>query len=91
MQETASGSGISWAKCKSAPISSQITMPAPHHKDIIILIQISGTIVRVTSFMLFTQTLVEFHTVKTCPGVMQWSLTDYELVIVVFVKKHIYL
>ena len=41
--------------------------------------------------MLFTQTLVEFHTVKTCPGVMQWSLTDYELVIVVFVKKHIYL
>jgi len=70
MQETASGSGISWAICKSAPISSQITMPAPHHKDIIILIQISGTVVRVTSFMLFTQTLVEFHTVKTCPGVM---------------------
>jgi len=25
--------------------------------------------------------LVEFHTVKTCPGAMQWSLTDYELVI----------
>ena len=23
----------------------------------------------------------EFHTVKTCPGAMQWSLTDYELVI----------
>ena len=31
--------------------------------------------------MLFTQTLVEFHTVKTYPGAMQWSLTDYELVI----------
>ena len=30
-QETASGSGISWAVCKSAPRSRQITMPAPHH------------------------------------------------------------
>jgi len=40
--------------------------------------RICGTVVRVTSFMLFTQTLVEFHTVKTCPGAMQWSLTDYD-------------
>ena len=30
-QETVSGSGISWATCKSAPRSRQITMPAPHH------------------------------------------------------------
>jgi len=30
-QETASGSGISWAVCKSAPRSRHITMPAPHH------------------------------------------------------------
>ena len=30
-QETESGSGISWAICKSAPCSRQITMPAPHH------------------------------------------------------------
>ena len=30
-QETVSGSGISWAICKSAPHSRQITMPAPHH------------------------------------------------------------
>ena len=30
-QETMSGSGISWAICKSAPHSRQITMPAPHH------------------------------------------------------------
>jgi len=30
-QETLSGSGISWAICKSAPSSRQITMPAPHH------------------------------------------------------------
>ena len=30
-QETVSGSGISWAVCKSAPRSRQVTMPAPHH------------------------------------------------------------
>jgi len=30
-QETMSGSGISWAMCKSAPRSRQITMPAPDH------------------------------------------------------------
>jgi len=30
-QETVSSSGISWALCKSAPRSRQITTPAPHH------------------------------------------------------------
>ena len=30
-QETVSGSGISWATCKSAPRSRQITTPVPHH------------------------------------------------------------
>ena len=30
-QETVSGSGISWAICKSEPHSRQITTPAPHH------------------------------------------------------------
>jgi len=30
-QETVSGSGISWAVCKSAPRSGQTTTPAPHH------------------------------------------------------------
>ena len=30
-QETVSGSGISWAICKSAPRSRQIATPAPHH------------------------------------------------------------
>jgi len=30
-QETVSGSGIRWAICKSAPSSSQITTPVPHH------------------------------------------------------------
>ena len=30
-QATVSGNGISWAICKSAPCSRQITVPAPHH------------------------------------------------------------
>ena len=30
-QETVSGNCISWAICKSAPLSRQITMPARHH------------------------------------------------------------
>ena len=30
-QKTVSGNGISWAICKSAPCSRQITTPAPHH------------------------------------------------------------
>jgi len=30
-QETVSGSGISWAICKSAPHPRQTTTPAPHH------------------------------------------------------------
>jgi len=30
-QEKVSGSGISWATCKSAPHSREITMPALHH------------------------------------------------------------
>ena len=30
-QQTLSGSGISWAVCKFAPRSRQITTPAPHH------------------------------------------------------------
>jgi len=30
-QETVTGSGISWATCKSAPHSWQTTTPAPHH------------------------------------------------------------
>ena len=30
-QQTVSGIGISWAICKSAPCSRQITTPTPHH------------------------------------------------------------
>ena len=33
-QETVGGSGISWATCKSASRSRQITMPVPHHSKV---------------------------------------------------------
>jgi len=32
-QETVSGNGISWAICKSAPCSRQITTPVPNHSS----------------------------------------------------------
>jgi len=32
-QEMVSGIGISWSICKYAPLSRQITMPAPHHSS----------------------------------------------------------
>jgi len=37
-QEIVSGSGISWALCKSAPRSRQITTPAPHYSVFYLLI-----------------------------------------------------
>ena len=42
-QETVSGSGISWAVCKSAPCSRQTTMPAPHHSTWAVSSQIIGS------------------------------------------------
>ena len=38
-QETVSGSGISWAICKSAPRSRQITTPVPHHSQKLVSVQ----------------------------------------------------
>ena len=40
LDETVSGSGISWAICKSAPRSRQIITPAPHHLENMSLIKI---------------------------------------------------
>jgi len=37
-------------------------------------------VVRVTSFLLFTETKAKFHSVKTCPGMMQLSC-NYESII----------
>jgi len=47
-QQTVSGSGISWAICKSAPRPRQITTPACHHSVF-------------TGWMLFTQPTVSKH------------------------------
>jgi len=35
MQETVSGSGISWAICRCAPRPRQITTPAPHYSPLL--------------------------------------------------------
>ena len=40
--ETVSGSGISWATCKSAPRSRQITTPTPHHLVVVVVIKLVG-------------------------------------------------
>jgi len=42
-QEIVSGSGISWAICKSAPRSRQITIPASHHSIFYRLDALSAT------------------------------------------------
>ena len=42
-QETVSGTGISWAVCKSAPRSRQITMSAPHHSVFYRLVALPAT------------------------------------------------
>ena len=43
-QETVSGSGISWAVCKPAPRSRQITMPAPHHSGRLLYLKLNLTL-----------------------------------------------
>jgi len=40
-QETVSGIGIRWAICKSAPHPRQITMPSPHHSQILCSMEIN--------------------------------------------------
>jgi len=42
-QETVSGTGISWAVCKSASRSRQITMSAPHHSVFYRLVALPAT------------------------------------------------
>ena len=35
------GSDISWAVCKFAPRSRQITMPAPHHSVVVVVVVVT--------------------------------------------------
>ena len=52
-QETVSGSGISWAICKSAPRSRQITMPAPHHHVLLTKLQLYCDHSNITLFYVY--------------------------------------
>ena len=60
-QETVSGSGISWAMCKSAPRSRQITKPAPHHSPH----QIQRNSINIRHYVLLT-TLNNAYLCKLC-------------------------
>jgi len=60
-QETVSGSGISWAICKSTHRGRQITMPAPHH-SILYRPDALPAIQPCQSTIQFTQTHARMHT-----------------------------
>ena len=66
------GVGVVICLQRSAHLHMAQLMPLPLTVSCFSKIQIGSA---------FLVTLVEFHTVKTCPGAMQSSLTDYELVI----------
>ena len=57
-QETVSGSGISWATCKSAPRSRQITMPVPHHS---VFLQAGCPSCRPTNSVKALKALLTYH------------------------------
>ena len=84
-QETVSGSGISWAICKSAPCSRQITMPAPHHSVFYrpdALPATQPTVSkhwRLESIMQPNKNWIRFHSFANCKKFWQHGLTDLVL------------
>ena len=67
-QDTVSGSGISWAICKSAPCSRQITTPAPHHSDFYRPDALPATQPTASKHWAYSQAKVNYSkgTVETC-------------------------
>ena len=61
-QETESGSGISWAICKSASHSRQITMPVPHHSSFDLLNVLNVICKRATALRPLTSSTQHFVT-----------------------------
>ena len=62
-QETVSGNGISWAICKPAPRSRQITMPAPHRS---VFLQAGCPSCRPTNSVKALKAVRKYMRVNTC-------------------------
>ena len=69
-QQTVSGSGISWAICKSAPRSRHTTTPAPHHS---VFLQAGCPSCRPTNSVKALKAGIPIHTCKssTCLLMLQ--------------------
>ena len=61
-QQTVSGSGISWAICKSAPRSRHTTTPAPHHS---VFLQAGCPSCRPTNSVKALKAGIPIHTCKS--------------------------
>ena len=78
-EETVSGSGISWAVCKSAPHSRQTTTPAPHHSVLYRPDALPAT--QSTASKHWRQMCILSHThthtrlTALCPGLPRWAGT----------------
>ena len=68
-QETVSGNGISWAMCKSAPCSRQITVPAPHSRESLWVYRPLG---RCPSYYVFLRVKSAPSSVGTLPPYNTW-------------------
>jgi len=73
-QETVSGSGISWAICKSAPHCRQITTPVPHRSVFYRLDALSATQPTVSMYWR-TKLLIttEFYSSTTKVNAIKWA------------------
>ena len=72
-QETMSGSGISWAICKSAPQSRQTTTPVPYHSVFYRPDALPATKPTVSKHWRHWGTLPKQFTTQTISSVRQWS------------------
>jgi len=79
-QETVSGSGISWAICKSAPRSRKITPLAPHHSfsyrpDVLPAAQPTNSVKALKAFTCHR----ESHSITCHPAEVTFSLLPEQL------------
>ena len=78
-QETVSGSGISWAICKSAHCSRQITTPAPHH-----------SVFYRPDALPATQPTVSKHQLKECVATLPWEIQKSPVSTLLFIHFRLF-